>query len=59
MGYLAVNYRSREKIVSFVNRTFDYVKPPQKAHKSGGYVEVDESADPLEGAAAALSSTST
>ena len=54
VGYLAVNYRSREKIVSFVNRTFDYVKPPQKAHKSGGYVEVDESADPLEGAAAAL-----
>ena len=46
--HLQTNYRSRSEIVEFVNRTFDYVKPPQKAHKEGGYVEVVEGDEPLE-----------
>ncbi len=46
--HLQTNYRSRSEIVEFVNRTFDYVKPPQKAHKEGGYVRVAEGDEPLE-----------
>ncbi len=49
VGYLATNYRSRARIVEFVNRTFDYIQPPQRPHKPGGYVEVSERSDPLEG----------
>ena len=48
LEYLDTNYRSRSEIVEFVNRTFDYVKPPQKAHKKGGYVKVTEGEEPLE-----------
>ncbi|WP_456402095.1 RecB-like helicase [Hydrogenimonas sp.] len=47
VDYLQTNYRSRSAIVSFVNRTFEYVKPPQIAFREGGYVEVAEG-DPLE-----------
>ncbi len=46
--HLQTNYRSRSEIVEFVNRTFDYVKPPQKAYKEGGYVKVAEGEEPLE-----------
>ncbi|WP_353662108.1 RecB-like helicase [Hydrogenimonas sp. SS33] len=45
--HLRVNYRSREAIVGFVNRTFPYVQPPQEAVREGGLVEVREG-DPLE-----------
>ncbi len=45
--HLQTNYRSGSEIVEFVNRTFDYVKPPQIAHKKGGYVKVAEG-EPLE-----------
>ena len=54
VGHLRTNYRSRREIVEFVNRTFDYVKPPQLAHKEGGFVEVAEEAEPLEGLYKAL-----
>ena len=47
VGYLETNYRTKEVIVDFVNRTFPYTDPPQKAHKKGGYVEVAEG-EPLE-----------
>jgi len=40
--HLDTNYRSAEKIVNFVNETFPFVKPPQKASKKGGFVEVVE-----------------
>jgi len=53
VDYLQTNYRSKSEIVAFVNRTFDYVKPPQIAHEEGGYVEVAEG-DPLEGLGATL-----
>ena len=52
--HLAVNYRSCAKIVEFVNRTFDYVQPPQRPHKPGGYVEVKECGEVLEGVANVL-----
>ncbi|RUM45017.1 MAG: RecB-like helicase [Hydrogenimonas sp.] len=48
VGYLETNYRSKEVIVEFVNRTFPYVQPPQKAFKPGGYVEVIEEDEVLE-----------
>ncbi|WP_456451537.1 RecB-like helicase [Hydrogenimonas sp.] len=54
VGHLATNYRSKEAIVEFVNRTFPYVRPPQKAAKKGGYVEVAEG-EPLELLEATLS----
>ncbi len=47
VAYLQTNYRSKEAIVEFVNETFDYVKPPQRAHKKGGYVEVAQG-EPLD-----------
>ena len=40
--HLQINYRSKSAIVEFVNDTFEYVKPPQKAHKKGGFVQVAE-----------------
>ena len=40
--HLQTNYRSKSAIVEFVNETFDYVKPPQKANEQGGYVKVAE-----------------
>lgn len=42
VGDLEVNYRSKAQIVEFVNETFDYVQPPQRAHKSGGCVAIRE-----------------
>ncbi|BDY13702.1 RecB-like helicase [Hydrogenimonas cancrithermarum] len=54
VGYLETNYRSKATIVDFVNRTFPYVQPPQKAHKAGGYVEVAEAAEVLESMGDAL-----
>lgn len=42
LKHLNTNYRSKEEIVEFVNRTFDYVKPKQIAQKKGGYVEIVE-----------------
>jgi exodeoxyribonuclease V beta subunit len=54
VGYLPYNYRSRREVVEFVNRTFPYVEPPQKAVKEGGYVEVAEAEEPLEGLGEAL-----
>ena len=47
--HLEYNYRSRKEIVDFVNETFPYVQPPQKAVKEGGYVQVAERDDPMEG----------
>ena len=40
--YLPTNYRSAKVIVDFVNDTFDYINPKQKAIKDGGYVEIVE-----------------
>ncbi len=40
--YLPNNYRSAKVIVDFVNDTFDYINPKQRAIKEGGYVEVVE-----------------
>ncbi|WP_456449122.1 RecB-like helicase [Hydrogenimonas sp.] len=51
--YLATNYRTKKVIVDFVNRTFPYRDPPQKAFHEGGYVEVTEG-DPLEEMTAVL-----
>ncbi|SFP32562.1 RecB-like helicase [Hydrogenimonas thermophila] len=48
IGFLATNYRSKREIVEFVNKTFPYVKPPQKAFKPGGFVEVVEDDETLE-----------
>jgi exodeoxyribonuclease V beta subunit len=48
VGHLETNYRSKTTIVEFVNRTFPYVQPPQKAFKPGGYVEVIEEDEVLE-----------
>ncbi|WP_201352707.1 RecB-like helicase [Hydrogenimonas urashimensis] len=53
VGHLDTNYRTGEVIVDFVNRTFPYVQPPQKAFHKGGYVEVAEG-EPLEELAAVL-----
>ena len=47
--HLEHNYRSKKRIVDFVNRTFPYVRPPQKAVRKGGYVRVVENGDPMEG----------
>ncbi|BBG65298.1 ATP-dependent DNA helicase pcrA [Hydrogenimonas sp.] len=48
IDHLQTNYRSGSEIVEFVNSTFEYVKPPQIAHKRGGYVRVREGDEPLE-----------
>ena len=48
IGFLETNYRSKKNIIEFVNHTFTYVKPPQKAFKDGGFVEVIEDDDLLE-----------
>ncbi|HIP58911.1 MAG TPA: RecB-like helicase, partial [Campylobacterales bacterium] len=48
IGFLDTNYRSKRNIVEFVNRTFPYVQPPQKAFRSGGFVEVVEDDEVLE-----------
>ena len=53
VGYLETNYRTKEVIVDFVNRTFPYKDPPQKAYHKGGYVEVAEG-EPLEEMAGVL-----
>jgi len=47
---LDTNYRSKEVIVNFVNNKFKTIMPtPQKAKKTGGYVEVIENDDVLIG----------
>ena len=47
---LDTNYRSKEVIVNFVNDKFKSIMPtPQKAKKTGGYVEILENDDVLLG----------
>ena len=49
LGYLETNYRSKEAIVEFINQTFTYVQPQQKACKLGGYVEIIQEDEVLDG----------